>query len=278
MYSDTRKLISLQNPAVLVVAHRGVWTRAPENSLSALDEAISSGADIIEVDTQTTADHQLVVIHDAWLDRTCDHQGEVARMPFSEVRRARLRGSDGRAGMVVTEERVPLLEALLEEARGRIVVNIDIKFERDRQRVMDLILDMNMADGVLLKSKIDLTTQTFPLDMTDSQRRIPFMPIVTTQSGSFAEELRKIEDFGAQIVELNFTDLVDVISAKEELQRLGIRLWVNTLDEAHPLDYCDSRAYPHPAEVWGELVKAGFGAIQTDSVSQLRRWLKDKGR
>lgn len=278
MYSDTRKLISPHNPAVLVVAHRGVWTRAPENSLSALDEAINAGADIIEIDTQTTADSQLVVMHDAWLDRTCDHQGEVMRMPFSEVRRARLRGSDGRAGMVITDERVPLLEELLEEARGRIVVNIDIKFQRDRQRVIDLILDMNMAEGVLLKSKIDLAGQTFPLDMTDSQRRIPFMPILSIKTGSFAEDLRKIEDFGAQIVELNFTDLAEVTAAREELQRLGIRLWVNTLEGSHPLDYCDSRAYPRPAEVWGELVKAGFGAIQTDSVSQLRRWLKEKGR
>ncbi len=278
MYRETRKLIALQNPAVLVVAHRGVWTRAPENSLSALDEAISSGADIIEIDTQTTADHQLVVMHDAWLDRTCDHQGAVMQMPFSEVRRARLRGSDGRAGMVITDERVPLLEELLEEARGRIVVNIDIKFERDRQRVMDLILDMNMADGVLLKSKINLAEQTFPLDMTDSQRRIPFMPVVKIKSGSFAEDLRKIRDFGAQMIELSFTDLADVAAAREELQRLGVRLWVNTLDVAHPLDYCDSRAYPHPGEVWGALIDAGFGAIQTDRVTQLRRWLKDKGR
>lgn len=66
--------------------------------------------------------------------------------------------------------------------------------------------------------------------MTDSQRRIPFMPIVTINTGSFAEDLRNIADFGAQIVELNFTDLADVTAAREELQRLGLRLWVNTLE------------------------------------------------
>lgn len=278
MYVDTRKLISLQNPSVLIVAHRGVWTRAPENSLSALEDAIAAGADIIEIDTQSTADSQLVVVHDARLDRTSDHQGEIQRMPFSEVRRARLKGSDGRPGIVVTEDRVPSLEAFLEEARGRIVVNIDIKFARDRQRVIDLVLNMNMADGVLLKSKIELNAQSFPLDMTDARRRIPYMPIVHARPGKFAEDLRKIEDFGAQMMALYFSDLHDVIEAREELQRLGIRLWVNTLDVSHSLDYCDSHAHQHPTQVWGTLVDAGFGAIQTDNVSQLRRWLKDKGR
>lgn len=275
MKTLTLPLISAENPEVLVIAHRGVWQTTPENSLAALDEAIHLGADIIEIDAQTTADAQVVVIHDAFLDRTCDHQGEVSAMSLAAVRRARLKAGDGREGMVLTSERVPLLEELLEEARGRIVVNVDIKYPRDFDRIVALILSMNMADGVLLKSKIDMATQRFPLMMTDA--RIPYMPILHARPGHFANDLRHIEQFGAQMIELNFTDLADVIAARDELKRLGVRLWVNTLDVSHSLDYCDTRAAQDPEGVWGTLVDAGVRAFQTDNVGQLVRWLKNRG-
>lgn len=275
MKALTRSLISPENPDVLVIAHRGVWQTTPENSLAALHEAIHQGADIIEIDAQTTADSQVVVIHDAHLDRTCDYQGEVATMSLAAVRRARLKAADGREGMVLTSERVPLLEELLEEARGRIVVNVDIKYARDFDRIVALILSMNMADGVLLKSKIDLKTQRFPLKVTDA--RIPYMPILHARQGKFSDDLRKIAQFGAQMIELNFTDLADVIAAREQLKRLGVRLWVNTLDVSHSLDYCDSRAAVDPDGVWGVLVDAGVRAFQTDHVGQLVRWLKNRG-
>lgn len=277
MKTLTRALIAPENPDVLVIAHRGVWQTLAENSLAALHEAILQGADIIEIDTQTTADSHLVVIHDANLDRTCNVQGEVATLPLETVRGARLKASDGREGMMLTHEHVPLLEELLEEARGRIVVNVDIKYPRDVERVVSLILRMNMADGVLLKSKIDMTTQRFPLALTDLSSTIPFMPILHARPGQFAQDLRHIEQFGAQMIELNFTDLADVIAARDELQRLGVRLWVNTLDVSHSLDFCDSRAALDPDGVWGVLIDAGVRAFQTDNVGQLVRWLKDNG-
>ncbi|WP_241673369.1 glycerophosphodiester phosphodiesterase family protein [Ewingella americana] len=277
MKTLTHPLIAPENPDVLVIAHRGAWQTTPENSLAALDEAIHLGADIIEIDAQTTADAQLVVIHDAHLDRTCDYQGEVATMPLSMVRRARLKAADGREGMVLTSERVPLLEELLEEARGRIVVNVDIKYPRDLERVVSLILSMNMADGVLLKSKMDITAQRFPLALAGVPKPIPFMPILHARPGLFAADLRNIKQFGAQMIELNFTDLADVTAARDELKRLGVRLWVNTLDVSHSLDFCDSRATQDPEGVWGVLIEAGVRAFQTDNVGQLVRWLKDRG-
>ncbi|MGC6387161.1 glycerophosphodiester phosphodiesterase family protein [Ewingella sp. S1.OA.A_B6] len=277
MKAFTHTLIGPENPNVLVIAHRGVWQTTAENSLAALHEAIHQGADIIEIDAQTTADSQLVVIHDAHLDRTCNYQGEVATMSLEAVRRARLKASDGREGMVLTGERIPLLEELLEEARGRIVVNVDIKYPRDADRVASLILSMNMADGVLLKSKMDMATQRFPLVLSNASQRIPFMPILHARPGLFAQDLRNIEQFGAQMIELNFTDLADVTAARDELKRLGVRVWVNTLDVSHSLDFCDSRAAQDPEGVWGVLIEAGVRAFQTDNVGQLVRWLKERG-
>ena len=47
-----------------VIAHRGWSSRAPENTRSAIDEAIDLGVDMVEIDIRRTKDDQIVVFHD----------------------------------------------------------------------------------------------------------------------------------------------------------------------------------------------------------------------
>ncbi|MBA0050423.1 glycerophosphodiester phosphodiesterase [Streptomyces sp. AJS327] len=56
----------------LVVAHRGASGYAPENTLAAVDKADQLGVDWVENDVQRTKDGELIVMHDATLDRTTD--------------------------------------------------------------------------------------------------------------------------------------------------------------------------------------------------------------
>ena len=58
-----------------VIAHRGGRARAPENTLEAMQLGIAEGADAIEFDVRLTADGEVVVIHDATVDRTTDGSG-----------------------------------------------------------------------------------------------------------------------------------------------------------------------------------------------------------
>lgn len=60
---------------VFVTAHRGDWIFAPENSLKALENAITLGVDIMETDVWLTKDDQLVIMHDKTLDRTTNGTG-----------------------------------------------------------------------------------------------------------------------------------------------------------------------------------------------------------
>ena len=62
---------------VLVVAHRGNWSIAPENSLAAIDSAIRMKVDIVEIDIRKTKDGQLVLMHDDTVDRTTNGTGKV---------------------------------------------------------------------------------------------------------------------------------------------------------------------------------------------------------
>lgn len=70
-----------------IYAHRGSTILAPENTAPAFDMALSHAADVLEIDVRISRDRQVVVIHDARVDRTCNGMGSVAGMTFSELKK-----------------------------------------------------------------------------------------------------------------------------------------------------------------------------------------------
>ena len=70
----------------LVIGHRGAGGHAPENTLAAFRLGLSLGADGVECDVHMSRDGQLVVIHDATVDRTTNGKGRVGDMPFEALR------------------------------------------------------------------------------------------------------------------------------------------------------------------------------------------------
>ncbi|MDQ3640489.1 MAG: glycerophosphodiester phosphodiesterase, partial [Actinomycetota bacterium] len=84
------------------VAHRGGAVEQPENTMTAFAAAVAMGYRYVETDVHATADGMLVAFHDHTLDRVTDMTGEVGRLPYADVRRARV-GTDS----------IPLLEDIL---------------------------------------------------------------------------------------------------------------------------------------------------------------------
>jgi len=68
-----------------VTGHRGASATAPENTMAAFRRAIELGADGLEFDVQRTSDGQLVVMHDAMIDRTTNGTGAVFDTPFERL-------------------------------------------------------------------------------------------------------------------------------------------------------------------------------------------------
>jgi glycerophosphoryl diester phosphodiesterase len=85
-------LAAAAGPTVLV-AHRGVGTSTqvkygfPELSLPAFDWAVENDADIVDMDAQVTSDNQLVVMHDATLNRTTNCTGEVRKRTLPYIKK-----------------------------------------------------------------------------------------------------------------------------------------------------------------------------------------------
>lgn len=67
------------------IAHGGGLGRAPANTIAALEQAMADGADVLEVDTQLTADGILVLMHDDTVDRTTNGTGLVADLTLAEM-------------------------------------------------------------------------------------------------------------------------------------------------------------------------------------------------
>jgi glycerophosphoryl diester phosphodiesterase len=84
------------------VAHRGASADRPENTIPAFELAIEQGADVIECDVRATADRELLILHDPTVDRTTTGSGPL-------------------------RETIPALADVLEVARGRVRVNVDLK-------------------------------------------------------------------------------------------------------------------------------------------------------
>lgn len=274
--ADIYDLLSRTNPAILTIAHRGLWSSAPENSLAAIRAAADIGVEFVEIDTQATADGHLVVIHDKTLDRTTSIKGFVGASSFAAVRDARLRVGAGGQAAVLSDERVPTLEEVLEEARGRVFVNIDTKFPHELPLVIATVRRLGAEGHVIIKSDVVPQSRSFPVLDADWFGSIPHMPMFHVRPGKFAEDLRLIEPLRAPMVEVKFADIADLAAGREELERQNIRLWINTLDVSHNLDFNDSRALKDPEAVWGALAAAGVGAIQTDTNVEFKQWLANR--
>jgi glycerophosphoryl diester phosphodiesterase len=140
-----------------LIAHRGLSSRAPENTLAAFERAIVAGADMLELDVHLTADERIAVIHDRTLQRTTTGNGAVRSYTSRETSRFDA-GSwfDPR----FASERVPMLEDVLDLVRGRGQVNVELKshfFHREEpglleRLVVDVIRRSQMLDYTILTS------------------------------------------------------------------------------------------------------------------------------
>lgn len=71
---------------VLHIAHQGGEIEAPSNTLFAFKTALSKGADVLELDVHATKDGELVVLHDATVDRTTGGTGRVDAMTLEQLK------------------------------------------------------------------------------------------------------------------------------------------------------------------------------------------------
>jgi glycerophosphoryl diester phosphodiesterase len=105
---------------MLVFAHRGASAQAPENTLLAVDQALTQQSDGIEIDIFQLG-NELVVIHDRWVHRTTNGDGLLTDYTLAQLQRL-----DAGQGQVI-----PTLWQVLKRVQGQCLMNIEVKGVED---------------------------------------------------------------------------------------------------------------------------------------------------
>ena len=163
-------------------AHQGGAREAPSSTLHAMRQALSAGADGLELDLHVTADRHLVVCHDATVDRTTDGTGRIADLTLEQVQALdnaywwmpdKVVDHDGQAsdyplrGRAPADPdlRIPSLREVL-EAFPDTFLNFDIKetapaVEPYEGLLAELLREFGRTDDVIVASFLDEATDAF---------------------------------------------------------------------------------------------------------------------
>lgn len=146
------RLALFQNPTVM--AHRGLSADAPENTLYAFSDAISVGADFIELDVQQTRDGVLVVMHDSNLKRTTGVNKDIWDVDYADIQNL---DAGSWFDPAYANARIPTLEETLQFVDKRAKLNIEIKPTKHgsdtlEQDVAELITRYQYTDACYVTS------------------------------------------------------------------------------------------------------------------------------
>lgn len=258
-----------------VVAHRGAWHGAPENSLAAIQRAIDLGVDIVELDIRQSADGVLFLMHDATLSRMAGLDREAESCTMDELRSLRLRQGNGGEHQEVTDQRIPTLDEALELIRGRIFADLDLKDRGLFPQVAAAARRLDAADHIDLKTEI--ATQT-DLDWVRAQDidGIAFMAMARFAAENIQDKLALMAPLAPFMAEIRFDQLDTIAANRDHFRAAGMALWKNTLDQANSGDWTDTAALENPDRIWGRLVDAGISCIQTDQPEALKTYLNGR--
>ena len=271
MYTDNKPIMdAIKEKGVLIAAHRGTCGgNVVQNTCLAYKNSLLHGADMIEVDAFQTTDGIFYAFHNGEENLEFGFNGDIRTMSSKEVEQLRTLNSLRR----LCTQRLERLEYVLEQFRGKCLINIDRTwfYWQDIIRLLDR---MHMNDQLLLKSAVD---EKLLKQLEEAATGIMYMPIIYRP-----EELETVKKYRINVAaaELIIPDLECPLikpAFMNELKRLGIPAWVNaiTLTDNSILSggLDDNKAIRDGfEESWGKLMDYGFEIIQTDWPALLKNF------
>ena len=259
-----------------IIAHRGIWQDAPENSLLAIERAIADGYDMVEIDVRQSVDGGFVLLHDDSLDRMTGRNAAPETLPIPELAGLRLRNRDGGAQNTLTEQRLPTLHQVFELTRDRIFVHLDVKDTGLIPQVIALAKAMGVAQQVDVWRALTSAEGLARIKAEIMAQDVAFIAKTRLNVADAALQTELVFKLRPSVCEIYFDRIEQVADLKRRFADAGIALWVNTLDAVSCAGLTDTRALQDPDAVWGTLLDAGISAIQTDQAAALRAYLASR--
>lgn len=237
--------------SIAVIGHRAGRALAPENTLTAIRNAIRIGVDYVELDIRRTRDGQLVIMHDGEVDRTTNGHGRVKDLDFATIRSL---DAGSKFNLKYAGEKVPTFDEILTLCRGKVNVYVDHK-EAPTQQVFDAIKDHHMEKHVVVYNG--------PKDLIEWKEIAPHIPVMPSlpdefrRPGGVADFERKLP---AEVLDGNLTEWTRELV--DQCHALGVKVYVDNLGEND-----------NPAG-FRKAIDMGVDGIQTDYPDQLVAFLK----
>lgn len=125
----------------LKIGHRGAKGWEPENTLRSFHKAVAWGVDMIEFDVRATKDGQIVVFHDARLERLTEAYGRLSDWTLAELGKLEVGG-----------EEIPTLDQVFTLFKGRVMFNVELKEAGIADAVLASIHHHGVIDSVIVSA------------------------------------------------------------------------------------------------------------------------------
>lgn len=260
-----------KNNQIIVVAHRGDWRNAPENSLKSIQNCIDMGVDMVEIDLKQTKDKHLVLMHDMTIDRTTNGKGRVKDFTLDSLKTFKLLDSEGMS----TAYEIPTLEEALLLAKDEILVNLDHSYDIFDE-CYSIIKKTNTLNQVVVKG---VKTRTkVEKEFGNYLDEVYFMPIVVLTN---PKSQNVVDDYLENRVPIAFefiipTDTFKLIGQFDEIRAKGASIWVNALRSYQSAGHDDEKAVIDTS-VYDWYIENNIDIIQTDRPQLLINYLRSKG-
>jgi glycerophosphoryl diester phosphodiesterase len=130
---------------MLKIGHRGARAHEPENTLRSFKLAIELGVDAIEVDVRKTKDNQLVVVHNADVNKTTNGTGSVNELTLRQIKN------------FVTDkgEKIPTFEEVLDSVGTQVKIFVELKEKGIEKEALKLINKKGLMENVVIISFLE---------------------------------------------------------------------------------------------------------------------------
>ncbi|WP_462164742.1 glycerophosphodiester phosphodiesterase [Pseudoalteromonas xiamenensis] len=208
-----------------VFAHRGASGNFPENTLSAIQGALVSQADGIEIDIQSCKD-DFVVLHDIWLDRTTSGDGKVSDYTAAEL--AQFDAGQGEA--------IPSLQQVFDLVGTRLEINLELKTVPNIEGFIDLIL-CNLDDQTIRIEQLLISSFNHPL-LKRVKELLPAVRIGALTSSIPLEYAKFAQDLNAFSLHVD-REFINTDFVNDAKQR-GLKVYAYTVDKQKDIEHLKS--------------------------------------
>lgn len=167
-----------------VISHRTQMGTMPENTLAGIDAAFEGGADGVEIDVRATADGELVLFHDATLERTAADPRPLADLTLEDLRALEVIDTHDSGG----PRPIPTFDETLACVDGRGLLVIELKEPGLEERVAAAVRAHQAAEACWIWSFQPAVVQA-------SRAALPEVPAWLTFSAGSPTYLGDVDPF-----------------------------------------------------------------------------------